>query len=490
MSEITLILPDQLFHNHPAIEPGRPIYLAEEFLFFKVQPFHKQRLVLLRAAMRRYANTLIKQKHHVVYISSRDLNHRGALFTLLAEKGVKTIHMTDFSDEWLKQDLTEAKRKQSFTLCFYQSPAFLCSHQDIRNYFSGKEHYSMAHFYAYQRKRFNILMDGSKPVGGKFSFDTENRKKIPKGMMIPRGNEPILAKDIAQIIAEIDQEFPDAYGTADPFLYPTTHEEAQFALDDFLKHKMTQFGAYQDAIYSEGSFLFHSVLSPLINTGLLTPAEVIEKTLTYAKTHSVPMNSLEGFLRQILGWREFVRAAYTMRGSYQRTQNFFHHREKIPASFWQGNTGIVPIDTIVQRILKTGYGNHIERLMVLGNFLLLTETSPHEVYTWFMANFVDSYDWVMVPNVYGMAQFSDGGMIVTKPYVSGANYILKMSNFPKGEWCDVWDGLFWRFIHKHQDVFSSNPRTQTMTLLLKKNEATVLPKIQKADNWLAQYRQG
>ncbi len=346
----------------------------------------------------------------------------------------------------------------------------------------------MAQFYAFQRKSQDILMEGPSPVGGKYSFDNENRKKIPKGLSAPSLFRPPKNSYTEEVIAEVENEFPDAIGDAAPFLYPTTHAEAHKALRLFLKDKLALFGDYQDAIQKEESFLFHSVLSPLMNTGLLTPQEVIHAAINHAQKHSVSLNSLEGFLRQIMGWREFVRASYLLKGSFQRSSNFFHHHEKIPKRFWEGSVGILPIDTIIKRILKTGYCNHIERLMVLGNFLLLTETSPHEIYKWFMGHFVDAYDWVMVPNVYGMSQYADGGTIVTKPYVSSSNYIIKMSNYPKGEWTEIWDGLFWRFLQKHHSLFSSNYRTLSLIQILKKNESSIFPKIQKAEVWLTDYR--
>ncbi|PJD93712.1 MAG: cryptochrome/photolyase family protein [Parachlamydia sp.] len=490
MSDITLVFPDQLFQNHPAIMPGRLVCLVEEFLFYKVQPFHKQRLVLLKAAMQNYAQTLSKRGEKVIYIPSKDQRQRGDAFALLAKqsKGIKSIHVAEFADEWLSQDLEVAAQQYGWKVHFYPSPGFLCSHQELKTFFAGKDHYSMAQFYAYQRQRLKILMEGSKPLGGKYSFDTENRKKIPKGMRIPHGFIPQKRQGVEQAITEVDREFPQGCGEADPFLYPVTHSEARAALQVFLKDRLICFGAYQDAIQMENSVLFHSMLSPLLNIGLLTPWEVINATLNHAQNNSVPMNSLEGFLRQIIGWREFVRASYILKGSRQRSLNFFNHHEKLPNSFWKGSTGILPVDTIIQNLLKTGYCNHIERLMILGNFLLLTETSPHEVYKWFMAYFIDAYDWVMVPNVYGMTQYSDGGMIVTKPYISGSNYILKMSNYPKGEWAEIWDGLFWRFLHLHRQVFSSNPRTRPLIYLLDKHESNLISKIKTAEFWLLDYR--
>ncbi|MCU0375741.1 MAG: hypothetical protein MUF24_10570 [Chitinophagaceae bacterium] len=186
--------------------------------------------------------------------------------------------------------------------------------------------------------------------------------------------------------------------------------------------------------------------------------EVIEATLQYAATHQVPLNSLEGFVRQIVGWREFIRLVYHLEGRKQRTQNYWQFTRKIPPSFWKGETGIAPVDIVIKKLLKTAYNHHIERLMVLGNFFLLCEFDPDEVYRWFMEMYIDAYDWVMVPNIYGMTQFADGGLMTTKPYISGSNYLMKMGDWPKGDWQKVWDGLFWRFMHVHRTFFLQNPR--------------------------------
>jgi deoxyribodipyrimidine photolyase-related protein len=199
-------------------------------------------------------------------------------------------------------------------------------------------------------------------------------------------------------------------------------------------------------------------LSPLINIGLLTPQQVLDETLRYAEKASIPINSVEGFVRQIIGWREFIYQVYARAGSKQRTRNYWGFKRTIPASFYDGTTGIVPLDDAIQKLQQTGYNHHIERLMIIGNFMLLCEFDPNQVYQWFMEMYVDAYDWVMVPNVYGMTQFADGGLMTTKPYISGSNYILKMSNYPKGEWQAIWDGLFWRFMHVHRSFFLQNPR--------------------------------
>jgi deoxyribodipyrimidine photolyase-related protein len=257
----------------------------------------------------------------------------------------------------------------------------------------------------------------------------------------------------------VQQHFAANYGTVNnPHLFAVTFADAEKWLDDFLTTRFEQFGIYEDAIVAKETVLHHSVLTPMLNIGLLQPQQIIDKAISVSKQYNIPLNSLEGFIRQIMGWREFIHIVYEREGSKQRSSNYWNFKRKIPASFWTGETGIAPIDITIKKILETGYCHHIERLMVLGNFMLLCEFDPGEVYRWFMEMFIDAYDWVMVPNVYGMTQFADGGLMTTKPYISGSNYLMKMSDYEKGEWQTVWDGLFWRFMHVHRGFFLKNPR--------------------------------
>ena len=206
----------------------------------------------------------------------------------------------------------------------------------------------------------------------------------------------------------------------------------------------------------------HSVLSPLLNSGILDVKYVINTTIDFYNKNNIPINSCEGFIRQIIGWREFIRGVYYSKGTEERTKNFWNFKNKIPNSFYDATTGIEPVDNTIMKINNSAYGNHIERLMIMGNFMLLCEINPNDVYKWFMEMFIDAYDWVMVPNVYGMSQFADGGLMSTKPYISGSNYILKMSNYKKDSWCEIWDALFWGFIDNKRDFFKKNPRMRMM----------------------------
>jgi len=222
----------------------------------------------------------------------------------------------------------------------------------------------------------------------------------------------------------------------------------------------------------------------MLNIGLLSPRQVIDAAT--GQMERVPLNAMEGFVRQVIGWREFVRLVYRTRGRRQRTQNFWRFSRGMPASFYDGSTGIDPVDHVIRQVLRTGYCHHIERLMVLGNFMLLCEIEPDAVYQWFMELFIDAYDWVMVPNVYGMSQYADGGLMTTKPYVSGSRYVLKMSDFKRGPWCAVWDALYWRFIDRHAEYFAGNPRMAMMAKMRIKLGAKLDEHLQVAETFLTQ----
>jgi deoxyribodipyrimidine photolyase-related protein len=324
----------------------------------------------------------------------------------------------------------------------------------------GRKQYFQTDFYVWQRKRLQCLLEpNGSPLGGKWTFDADNRQRFPKHEKVPVLQWPATNSFIAEADAYVNKYFSDNYGSIDNNIhYPCTFDDAAKWLQQFLQHRFEKFGVYEDAMAQEASFLFHSVLTPMLNIGLLQPQQVLDATLQFAAAHSIPLNSLEGFVLQIIGWREFIRMVYERKGRYQRTRNYWGFTRKIPRSFWEGNTGIHPVDTVIKKLLSTGYNHHIERLMVLGNFFLLCEFDPDEVYRWFMEMYVDAYDWVMVPNVYGMTQFADGGLMTTKPYISGSNYLMKMGDWEKGPWQQIWDSLFWRFMHVHRDFFSGNPR--------------------------------
>ncbi len=466
--QVQLVFPHQLYDQSELRPDGGAIYLIESDLFFLQYQFHQQKILFHRASMKYYAALLAQKRSDCHYIEAKDQNSKIAeLVKMLRSKGVKKIKLYDPCDYLLDRQLKKATSNAGIELTYLPSPNFLNNQPDSIELLGNKKTYFQTSFYTEQRKQRKILIekDGS-PVGGQWSFDVENRKKIPKNTAIP----PIHFFESNEFIKEATQyvkaKFKNNPGKSEaPFntsknglYYPVTHTDAKKAMDLFIAEKLEQFGIYEDAMVVAEKTLFHSVLSPLINVGLIQPADFLNALLEAYKKAKAPINSIEGIVRQIIGWREFVQLTYRKIGSQQRTKNFWGFTKKMPSSFYNGTTGIDPIDISIKKLLESGYNHHIERLMVIGNFMLLCEIKPDDVYQWFMEMYIDAYDWVMVPNVYGMSQFADGGMITTKPYICGSNYLMKMGDFPKGEWQATWDGLFWRFLSKQRVVFSKNPR--------------------------------
>lgn len=473
-----IIFPHQLFRKHPGLEqnPDR-VVLVEEPLFFAdpqyKAKFHKLNLAYHRATMDRFIARLRQGQHETKRVAyAHDTELLAKTIMKLAGEGFGRVVVAYVHDFILEKRLTAACKGANVELDVLDSPAFLNTPQLNAEYRAGKRRWFMADFYKFQRKRLNILMDGTEPVGDKWSFDEDNRKAVPKKK---RADVPFIAPRKPTPTEEearewVEANFADHYGKADQFWYPIDHEEAAEWLERFLTERFHLFGDYEDAILKGESWLWHSVLTPMLNIGLLTPRQVVNKTLAFADKHDVPLNALEGFLRQIIGWREFMHATYCDLGVEMRTTNHWNHTRKLPQSWYDGTTGIGPVDDAIKRINETGYAHHIERLMVLGGFMFLCEFDPDDIYRWFMEMFIDAYDWVMVPNVYAMSQNADGGNITTKPYFSGSNYVKKMSDWTgkedggaKGQnWAEVWDALYWTWIDKHADELEKNPRWAMM----------------------------
>lgn len=462
MSAALLLFPHQLFEANVVLARGKRVYLVEDELFFAQYAFHQHKLVLHRASMQAHAAFLRAEGAQVTYVDA-DQAAMPQVVPALVQSGVDEVHLIDPVDDWLQQKLDRALRAAGLRFFVHETPMFLSSTRLLHETLRDARKPMMARFYARQRGELAVLVDGDKPIGGKWSFDAENRKRLPRGLQPPAlptlpSNDHVRAAQ-----RHVAERYAGNPGTADSFAWPVTYADARAWLRDFLECRFARFGDYEDAISMHERTLFHSVLTPMLNIGLLTPRQVLEAALAFADAHAVPLNSLEGFVRQLIGWREFMRGAYLFKGRAQRTRNFWRHHRPLPRAFWTAQSGIEPLDSVIRRVLDHAYAHHIERLMVLGNFMLLCELDPDEVYRWFMALFIDAYDWVMVPNVYGMALHADGGLITTKPYVSGSSYLLRMSDFKRGPWCEVWDGLFWRFIARHEGFFAANPRLSVMT---------------------------
>ncbi len=466
MADALLILPHQLFNPHPGLSRDKVLYLVEAGRFFRDEEvplrFHQQKLALHRASLQAYRDRLCRQGYKVHYLEFTEADELAGLWDRLRQDGVHLLESADPADHFWERRLTIGAAAAGVKLRLTESPAFLCSRVEIQDFFRDAEKFHQTSFYIHQRRKRGILLEGGKPLGGRWTFDTENRRPLPKDIRVPPPPSVTETPYHREARRYVAARFADHPGRLAACLYPATHKEAQAWLRDFLENRLALFGDYEDAISALHPVIFHSQLSPLLNIGLLTPKQVLGETLAFAREQPVPLNCLEGFVRQLLGWREYVRAVYLLAGERQRRADFFGHRRKLPPGVYDGTTGVLPLDTVIRRVLESGYAHHIERLMVLGNFFLLCEVDPREVYRWFMDLFIDSYDWVMVPNVFGMSQFADGGLMMTKPYFSSSRYLRKMSDFPQGGWCALWDSLYWRFVAKNREYLAKNPRMAPM----------------------------
>ncbi len=466
-----IILGDQLF---PVAfykdQKSLPIFMAEDMGLATHFKYHKHKIAFFFTTMRTYADHLKEKGFSVDYHKLSKTSFLENLKKFIKLHKLDHLVMAEVQDKFFEKELISFCLQEKITLDFIESPMFLCSRQQFKIYLAYNAKPFMKSFYEGERKRLKILLlKGEKPEGGHWSFDVENRKKAPKELTNKGLAKVYVSSHLGDVTSLVNEKFSDHPGSLDNFWLPTDRAGALKYLDHFIDHHLAQFGDYQDAITSRDPFLYHAIISPMMNNGLITPTEILEKVLKrYHEDKKIPLSAVEGFVRQVMGWREFVRGIYQNYSEIQDKKNFFNHHGKLTKDWYEGTTGILPVDDAIKKANEFGYCHHIERLMILSNIMLLSEIHPEEVHRWFMEMFVDSADWVMGPNVYGMGQFSDGGIFATKPYISGSNYVLKMSDYKKGEWCDVWDGLFWRFIENNQDFFAKNYRMSMMVSTLKK----------------------
>ena len=462
------VFPHQLFAEHPALDGADRVVLIEDDLYFHDAQYparyHKLRLVLHRASMRRYAERLRDAGREVEYVAWSDRRSTADVLAGLAADGAATVRLCEPVDFILEKRLQEGAEAAGVALDVLDTPLFLNTRADNAEFFEGRKRYSMADFYKHQRRRLGLLVDGDgEPVGGQWSFDEDNREKLTEKALDEVPPLPEVDQDdvVDEARAYVEEHFPDHVGVSGPLPYPTDPDGAAAWLRTFTSQRLARFGPFEDAVEPGRSALYHGVLTPMLNVGLLTPQQILDDVLS--DVDDVPLHSLEGFLRQVIGWREYMRALYDLEGVTMRTANVWGFERDLPEAWYTGETGLAPVDDVIPRVLRTGYANHIERLMVLGGALFLTRVHPRAVYRWFMEMFVDAYDWVMVPNVYGMSQHAAGPLLTTKPYFSGSNYLRKMSHYPRGDWEAEWDGLYWTFMRDYRDEIEGYRRMSMLT---------------------------
>jgi deoxyribodipyrimidine photolyase-related protein len=463
--KIFLLFPINLYKNIEILK-DKHILLIEEELFFTKYEFHKLKLIFHRATMKKYVDYLKSKKINITYYNFND----NYLQDLKDE-----IFCYDPINHDLKKKLEKNQKKYNYKITFIENPAFITTNNDLIEYHNKHKDKKFIHsvFYRWQRNRLRILIPIDNNKGYKLSYDSMNREKFPDDIVEvfkPRKNNNTY---IIEAKKYINKHFPNNWGDYSNFIYPIDFNGANKWLDNFIKTRFKLFGKYEDAIDSSINFGFHSVLSPLLNIGLLTDKDILDKILPLE--NKIPMNSFEGYIRQLIGWKQSMRYLYEFHFDKFDNTNYLKHNNKISKRFWEGNTGIPPIDDCIKKLSQYAYLHHIERLMIMGQFFLLTMVNPKDVFDWYMSIVsIDSYEWVMYPNIFGMIMYADGGFMMSRPYFSTSNYIKKMSNYKNNEsivilkdveykWYDIWDALYYNLINKHYNIFKKQYYTARST---------------------------
>jgi deoxyribodipyrimidine photolyase-related protein len=473
---LRVILGDQLSFDVAALTDLEP--LRDTVLMMEVHEentyvrHHKQKLVLVLSAMRHFAGALRERGVAVDYVvldapeNAGDLS--GEIERAVARHRPERIVVTE-PGEWRVKELIEGWTSLTGTAVEVRADdRFFASLSRFAQWARGRRGWRMEHFYREMRREHAILMDGDSPAGGEWNYDAANRKRLPTRAITPERRRFAPDAVTREVMALVERRFSDHFGDLAEFGWPVTRADALVALDDFITHGLTGFGDYQDAMRAGAPFLYHSLLSPALNLGLLSPREVCAAAEEAWRTGTAPLNAVEGFVRQILGWREYVRGVYwTLMPGYAEC-NALEATRPLPEFYWTGETAMRCLNQVIGDTARHAYSHHIQRLMVTGNFALLAGIAPREIERWYLAVYADAYEWVEMPNTLGMAVFADGGQMASKPYAASGAYIERMSDFCKGCAYDVkqktgpdacpFNYLYWAFLIRHKDRLSGNPR--------------------------------
>lgn len=474
---LILVLGDQLTRSLTPLSTGAKssdvvlmVEVAEETTYVK---HHKKKIAFLFSAMRHFAAELADDGWAVDYVKLNDKDNAGS-FTSEVERAIKRhkpdrIVVTEPGEWRVRQMMEDWREDLGVPVEIKADERFIATHDEFSEWAEGRKQLRMEYFYRDMRKKTRLLVDDDdKPEGGKWNFDSENRKPPKGGMSFP---EPLriepddITKDVLSLVADT---FDDHFGDLDPFWFAVTSTDAEKAFDAFVKDALSSFGDYQDAMLEDERFLYHSVISMYINAGLLDPLKVCQRVADEYAADRVPLNAAEGFIRQIIGWREYVRGIYWLKMPDYVDENFFKARRDLPEFYWTAETDMACVRAAVTQTKEEAYAHHIQRLMVTGNFALIAGIDPKQVHEWYLAVYADAYEWVELPNTLGMSQFADGGLLGSKPYASSGNYINKMSDHCKGCRYDVkqktgddacpFNALYWDFLIRNRDKLDGNAR--------------------------------
>ena len=493
------VLGDQLWAGQSALlqqaeqKQQTPVIAIESSQFARSRRYHRQKLVLVWSAMRHFMAELEQAGWPVTYEIAAD-------FETPLREWANTHQVTELlvmapSDRPFAQAIQQLDLP--FQLTIVPNNHFLWTATEFKTWAKGRKTLLMETFYRQGRRRFQVLMDGKKPSGGQWNFDKANRQP-PKGKLNPPQPLWFEPDEITQTVIEhVKTSDFSTYGDLEPFRWAVTRQQAQQVLDDFIERKLETFGPYQDAMVTGQDTMWHALLSPYLNLGLLQPMEVIQAVEQAHYEHALPLNSVEGLIRQILGWREYMHGLYTYvcdDATEYAERNWFNHTQALPTFFWTGETEMNCLHQTLNQVQRTGYAHHIQRLMILSNFALISGLSPQAVESWFHAAFIDAYDWVMQTNVLGMGLFADGGLLASKPYAASANYINRMSDYCKscqynakariGDEACPFNFFYWDFLDRHRDKLKSQGRMSFILKNLDKMSPEELTQIhQQATDW-------
>lgn len=500
MTKLCVILPDQLSLNISSLEHIDPehdiVMMCETYRTFTDVKHHKKKIAFILSAMRHFHLELKKQFKHVIYYTlDPDVHTLSDILPNVHKKhDISDMYIMQPANYSVLQELEQLAK--TLPIHITSDNHFLCDIETFKNWAGARKQLRMEFFYRMMRKKYQILMNGAEPYGGKWNFDADNRKKAPANLEVPIHYKSEPDQISLEAMKLVETHFKDHFGDLEPFYFAVTRKQALVALQQFISERLSLFGDYQDAMVENEPFMYHSHISFYLNCGMLTPLECIHAAQDAYTQHQAPLNAVEGFIRQILGWREFIRGIYWLKMPAYKTENFFNNQHKLPSFYWDANTDMNCIKQCVTETKQNAYAHHIQRLMVLGNFALIAGIDPKYVNEWYLIVYADAYEWVELPNVSGMALFADGGLLGSKPYASSGAYINKMSNYCKGckynlKTKDQADScpfnyLYWDFLIRNKDVLEKNQRMSFMYNLLQKMDPKVIKNLQQqADDFLS-----
>lgn len=482
MASLILVLGDQLTETLPAIVEAKKtvdtILMAEVREEATYVKHHKKKIAFLFSAMRHFARELEKHNYNVDYVKYDDKHNQGSLLEQvkysLDNGDFESVVVTSPGEHRLLNSFQQWESTLGVPVHICEDNRFLATPQEFSDWAEGKKQLRMEFFYREMRRKHDVLMDGKNPVGGKWNYDAQNRESMPEDHKVPKHSTFAIDEITKDVLALVESQFSDHFGDLDNFFFAVTRKDALEVLNTFIEERLPNFGQYQDAMVEGKPWMYHSHIGFYLNCGLLTPKEAIESAEQAYHSGQVPLNSAEGFIRQILGWREYIRGFYWYFMPGLKTDNYFNNQRDLPNFYWDAQTNMNCMRQCIKETKQNAYAHHIQRLMVIGNFSLLTELSPEQVQAWYLSVYADAYEWVELPNVAGMILYSDGGNLASKPYVASGSYINKMSNYCKncgyqvskktGPKACPFNYLYWHFIDKNKDKLSNNHR---MAMILK-----------------------